>query len=103
MITSNYIFNLLVSDAWLADPGVIRGETSARQAQSLREDLPEDKAGVLPEGGRGGSRPAPGTPSPMQIARRLKINFSTAKTLLRNYRPAPEADPQLVDSLCAEF
>lgn len=39
----------------------------------------------------------------MQIARRLKINFSTAKTLVRNYRPSPKLNKCLIDKLCAEF
>lgn len=40
----------------------------------------------------------------MQIAKRLGIKYSTAKTLTRNYKAIPEEqNTTLVNSLCDQF
>ena len=39
-----------------------------------------------------------------QIARKLGIKYSTAKTLIRNYKALPEeSNRELVQALCADF
>lgn len=40
----------------------------------------------------------------MQIAKRLGIKYSTAKTLARNYKAIPEElNPDFVNTICEEF